>query len=302
MPAARRHVQSAQDNDDLASRADRLYVAAMSNHQKPVSPAPVRPIIIGRINFIGLRAFYYREVMRFVKIITQTVFAPILTAALFMAVFAVAIGERLGTEGGLDYIIFLAPGLIMMQVLQNAFANTSTSFVVSKVQGNIVDMLMPPIGPVELLIAMTAAGVTRGILVGIVTAVALWFFGASGWPVHPLTALIFLLLGSTLLSLIGVMAGIWANKFDNLATITNFIIQPMVFLSGTFYSIDRLPPPFATIASYNPVFHMIDGYRYGVTGVASFPPLYGMLVLTGLVIAVGILCWRMLDTGYKLKS
>lgn len=251
---------------------------------------------------IGLQAFYYREVMRFMKIITQTVFAPILTAALFMAVFAVAIGERLGTEGGLDYVVFLAPGLVMMQVLQNAFANSSTSFVVSKVQGNIVDMLMPPIGPLEMLVAMTAAGVTRGLLVGVVTVIALWFFGASGWPVHPLMALLFLLLGSALLALIGVMAGIWANKFDNLATITNFIIQPMVFLSGTFYSIDRLPEPFDVIASYNPVFHMIDGFRYGMTGVSSFPPLYGLIILIGLVLLVGILCWRMLETGYKLKS
>ena len=274
----------------------------MSFPEKTSSSAPVRPVHIGRINVIGLRAFYYREVMRFFKIITQTVFAPIITAALFMAVFAVAIGERLGSEGGLDYVVFLAPGLVMMQVLQNAFANTSTSFVVSKVQGNIVDMLMPPLGAMEILVAMTAAGVTRGLLVGIVTATSLWFFGASGWPAHPLVALIFLLLGSTLLSLIGVITGIWANKFDNLATITNFIIQPMVFLSGTFYSIDRLPQPFDTIASYNPVFHMIDGYRYGITGVASFPPVTGMLVLLGLVVTCGILCWRMLDTGYKLKT
>ena len=267
------------------------------------SPPPlVRPVRIGRINVIGLRAFYYREVMRFLKIITQTVFAPIITAVLFMAVFAVAIGERLGSESGLDYVVFLAPGLVMMQVLQNAFANTSTSFVVSKVQGNIVDMLMPPLGALEVLAAMTAAGVTRGLLVGVVTATSLWFFGASGWPAHPLTALVFLLLGSTLLSLIGVMTGIWANKFDNLATITNFIIQPMVFLPGTFYSIDRLPPPFDTVAAWNPVFHIIDGYRYGITGVASFSPWMGMLVLGGLVLLCGILCWRMLDSGYKLKT
>ncbi len=261
-----------------------------------------RPVEIGRINTIGLFMLYRREVMRFMKIFIQTVGAPMTTAILFMVVFAVAVGDRINSSAAVPYVEFLGPGLIMMAALQNAFANTSSSIVVAKVQGNIVDLLMPPLGAMEILIAMTAAGITRGVIVGAATALALWMLGSSGWPVHPLTAFIFLFLGSAVMSLAGVMAGIWAEKFDSLAAVTNFVVQPMVFLSGTFYSVDQLPAPFDGIAAANPVFHMIDGFRYGIIGQASFPPLSGALILLVVTIILGGICWRMLATGYKLKA
>ncbi|XDZ65526.1 ABC transporter permease [Alphaproteobacteria bacterium LSUCC0684] len=261
-----------------------------------------RPVRIGRINTIGLFMLYRREVMRFMKIFIQTVGAPMTTAILFMAVFAVAVGDRINSNGDVPYVVFLGPGLVMMAALQNAFANTSSSIVVAKVQGNIVDLLMPPLGALEILIAMTAAGITRGVIVGAATALALWMLGSSGWPAHPLTAFLFLFLGSAVMALAGVMAGIWADKFDSLAAVTNFVVQPMVFLSGTFYSVDQLPAPFDAMAAANPVFHMIDGFRYGIIGQASFPPLTGALILLLVTLILGCICWRMLATGYKLKA
>jgi len=195
---------------------------------------PLRPIQIGFFNSIGTWTLYQREVMRFVKILGQTVAAPMTTAVLFMAVFAVAVGDRMLDDHGLPYVVFLGPGLVMMAVLQNAFANTSTSMVVGKVQGNIVDIIMPPLSPLEVMVAMVAAGVTRGLMVAVITAVTLGFLGSSGWPVHPLLAVVFLVLGATVMALAGLLTGIWADKFDNLATITNFIVQPMVFYQGHF--------------------------------------------------------------------
>ena len=254
------------------------------------------------INFIGTWTLYKREVMRFMKIFGQTIGAPMTTSILFMAVFAVAVGDRITENSDVPYVVFLGPGLVMMAALQNSFANTSSSMVVGKVQGNIVDLLMPPLGPLEILVAMVAAGITRGILVGIVTAIMLSFFGSAGWPMHPITALIFLVLSSAVMATAGMITGIWSTKFDGLAAVTNFVVQPMIFLSGTFYSIKQLPPPFDVLALYNPVFHMIDGYRYAVIGDASFPPIYGMLVLLGILIVLGVICWRILGTGYKLKA
>ena len=260
-----------------------------------------RPIRIGRFNTLGFLTLYEREVMRFVKIIGQTVAAPMVTAVLFMVVFAVAIGDRVGTTAGVDYIVFIGPGLVMMAALQNAFANSASALVVSKVQGNVVDYLTPPLGPAEVMLALVAGGITRGVMVGVVSAIVLGLLGSSGFPAYPLVALLFLFLGSAVMALMGVLAGIWAEKFDALAFVTNFVVMPMVFLSGTFYTIDRLPEPVAIFAAYNPVFHMIDGYRYGVIGTASFPPLLGGLLLLGLMVLLGGVCWWVLRQGYRLK-
>ena len=262
----------------------------------------IRPVQIGLINTIGTWTLYKREVMRFLKILGQTVAAPMTTAALFMAVFAVAVGDRITETGGIDYVVFLGPGLVMMGVLQNAFANTSTSMVIGKVQGNIVDITMPPLGPLEVMTAMVAAGVTRGLMVACITATTLAVLGSAGFPLYPFTALVFLILGSTVMALAGLLTGIWADKFDNLATITNFVVQPMVFLSGTFYAIEQLPEPFDVLALYNPVFHMIDGYRYATIGQASFPPFYAALILLGISVLLGVICWLVLKKGYKLKA
>ena len=263
---------------------------------------PIRPIFIGQINLIGVATLYRREVQRFMAVALQTLAAPVMTSVLFLLVFSVAIGNRGNLAGDVDFVVFLVPGLIMMNVLQNAFANTSSSLVIAKVQGNIVDLLMPPLGPGELLFGLAMAGMTRGVCVGIVTAVTLVSLGGHGLPAYPWIALAYLLLGSLALSLAGILAGIWANKFDEMATITNFIVQPLTFLSGTFYSINRLPAPFDTLAALNPVFYAIDGFRYGMIGVADRPLLTGFLCLCAVNLGLGLLCYRALSSGYRLKS
>ena len=264
--------------------------------------APTRPIVIGRINIIGVTTLYRREVQRFMAVALQTLVAPIITSVLFLLVFSLAIGNRGNIAGSVDFVVFLVPGLIMMNVLQNAFANTSSSLVISKVQGNIVDILMPPLGPGELLFGLATAGITRGFCVGIVTAVTLTSLGGNGPPIYPLIALSYLLLGSLALSFAGILAGIWANKFDEMAAITNFIVQPLTFLSGTFYSINRLPAPFDMLAGLNPIFYAIDGFRYGMLGLADRPLLTGFLCLCAVNLGLGMLCHRALSSGYRLKS
>ena len=278
-----------------ATDADLQHV----DHPHPVS---VRPIQIGRINWLGLWTLYLREVQRFTKVAMQTVAAPVITSMLFLMVFAVAVGDRAQLAGDVDFIAFLVPGLVMMTVLQNAFANTSSSLVVSKVQGNIVDLLMPPIGPAEMLVGMAAGGMTRGIAVGLAAAVVLGLFGGLSMPAAPLAALAFLVLGSLALAFAGILAGIWANKFDEMAAITNFVIQPLAFLSGTFYSVERLPAPFDTLATLNPFFYAIDGFRYGLIGIADRPITIGLVCLLVLNGVLGWLCYRVLKSGYRLKS
>ncbi|MEC7304603.1 MAG: ABC transporter permease [Pseudomonadota bacterium] len=257
---------------------------------------------IGRVNWVGLRTLYLREVQRFAKVGMQTVVAPVITSMLFLMVFAVAVGDRAQLAGDVGFISFLVPGLVMMTVLQNAFANSSSSLVVSKVQGNIVDLLMPPIGPGELLVGLALGGMSRGLAVGLLAALVLGVFAGLQLPAAPLVALAFLVLGSLAMALAGILAGVWSNKFDEMAAITNFLIQPLAFLSGTFYSVDRLPPPFDTIATLNPFFYAIDGFRYGLIGIGDRPVATG---LVGLVLVNGVLwllCYRVLKSGWRLKS
>ena len=281
-----------------------------SSSAKAASAAPLlssvhelrRPVYIESVNWVGLGMLYQREVQRFLKIATQTLAAPVITSILFLMVFSVAIGERASFAGDIDFVTFLVPGLVMMNVLQNAFANTSSSLVVSKVQGNIVDLLMPPLGPGELLFGLAAAGMTRGLCIGIVTAAALVTLDGGTLPPHPMIAIGFLILGAFALSFAGILAGIWANKFDELAAITNFVVQPLTFLSGTFYSVDRLPAPCDMIASLNPVFYAIDGFRYGMIGVADRPLMTGFHCLVAVNVVLAILCYKALCSGYRLKS
>jgi ABC-2 type transport system permease protein len=285
----RSHIQDSKDTDPIASTV-------------MLGPPVVRPVQIKWINWIGLWALYLREVHRFMNVAMQTLAAPVITSVLFLMVFAVAVGNRGGLTGGVDFVTFLVPGLVMMTVLQNAFANSSSSLVVAKVQGNIVDLLMPPLGPGELLVGLVAGGMTRGILVGLVAIVCFAIFGGIGFPAAPLVAIAFLVLGSMVMALAGVLAGIWSNKFDEMAAITNFVIQPLAFLSGTFYSVSRLPPPFDTIATLNPVFYVIDGFRYGMIGVSDRPVMVGLIVLTVINLGMGYLCYRVLKSGWRLKS
>jgi ABC-2 type transport system permease protein len=266
------------------------------------NPRLIRPIMIGRVNFIGVATLYKREVQRFIKVALQTLAAPVITSVLFLMVFSVAIDNGRSVIGGVDFVTFLIPGLVMMNVLQNAFANTSSSIVIAKVQGNIVDLLMPPLGPGELLFGLAAAGVTRGCCVGLVAAITLTIVAGTGLPAHGLVAIVYLVLGALALSFAGILAGIWANKFDEMAAITNFVVQPLTFLSGTFYSVNRLPAPFDTVASFNPVFYAIDGFRFGVIGVADRPLLTGFFCLCGVNLGLGLACYRTLSLGYRLKS
>jgi ABC-2 type transport system permease protein len=270
--------------------------------RSPLTVGIRRPVHIGTMNWVGLGMLYQREVQRFMKIAMQSLAAPVITSMLFLMVFSVAIGERAKFAGDIDFVTFLVPGLVMMNVLQNAFANTSSSLVVSKVQGNIVDLLMPPLGPGELLFGLAAAGVTRGFFVGIVTALVLVVLGSGALPPNPFIALGFLILGAFAMSFAGILAGIWANKFDELAAITNFVVQPLTFLSGTFYSVDRLPAPFDVIASLNPVFYTIDGFRYGMIGVADRPLVTGLICLLVVNVVLAVFCYKALHSGYRLKS
>jgi ABC-2 type transport system permease protein len=270
--------------------------------RSPLTVGVRRPVHIGTMNWVGLGMLYQREVQRFMKIAMQSLAAPVITSMLFLMVFSVAIGERAKFAGDIDFVTFLVPGLVMMNVLQNAFANTSSSLVVSKVQGNIVDLLMPPLGPGELLFGLAAAGVTRGFFVGIVTALVLVVLGSGALPPNPFIALGFLILGAFAMSFAGILAGIWANKFDELAAITNFVVQPLTFLSGTFYSVDRLPAPFDVIASLNPVFYTIDGFRYGMIGVADRPLVTGLICLLVVNVVLAVFCYKALHSGYRLKS
>ncbi|MGY6549850.1 MAG: ABC transporter permease [Roseinatronobacter sp.] len=254
----------------------------------------------GRVNWLGLHALADREIRRFLVVWTQTLAAPLVTAGLFLAVFALAIGPARGEVMGVPFLHFLAPGILMMTVIQNSFANTSSSIVISKVQGNIVDTLMPPLSGSEILLGYLAGGVARGLLVGSVITLTLW--AVLGLPVaHPLWLLAFLILGSAFLGALGIAAGIFSNKFDQIAAITNFIVVPLSFLSGTFYSVSALPPVLETISRLNPVFYLIDGARYGMIGVSDAPPVLGLAVVGTATVAVCALAWLWLRSGYRLK-
>jgi ABC-2 type transport system permease protein len=251
-------------------------------------------------NWLGLWTLYWREVWRFVKVYNQTILAPVVMALLFLAIFALALDHA--AEPGRDaaYLDFLAPGLVMMAVAQNAFANTSSSMIIAKVQGNIVDTLMPPLTAHELTFAIAFGGVTRGLAVGLATALAMTIFVPL--RVHdPFAMFYFAFTASLLLSLLGLAGGIWADKFDHIATVTNFIVVPLSFLSGTFYSIERLPPFFQSLAHLDPFFYMIDGFRYAWTGTADMNVHLGMAVMAAVCAGLWFLCHRMFATGYKLK-
>lgn len=255
----------------------------------------------GRVNWLGLYTLAAREVQRFMSVWTQTVLAPLVTAGLFMVIFSIAIGPRRGDVMGVDFTTFIAPGILMMTVIQNAFANTSSSIVISKVQGNIVDTLMPPLSALEMVLGYLAGSVGRGLLVAVVIGVGLFVF-LGMVPKHPLWALCFVVLGAALMGAVGMVAGIFANKFDQMAAITNFIVTPLAFLSGTFYSVEALPPVLRAITHFNPIFYLIDGVRYGMIGVSDSPPVLGLAVAVGTVVAVCLLAWGMFARGYRLKA
>ena len=254
----------------------------------------------GRVNWLGLWTLARRETMRFIAVWQQTIAAPLVTAGLFLMVFSLAFGAGRAPVMGVSYLTFLAPGILMMSVVQNAFANTSSSIVGAKVMGNIVDTLMPPLAPWELVVGYLAGGAARGVMVAGALVMALGL-GMGLWPVHPLLLVAVVVLGSCLLGALGIVAGIQANKFDQIAAITNFIITPLSFLSGTFYSVAVLPPALAAASHANPVFYMIDGARYAYLGQSDSNPWLGIAVVAGSTLAVSLLAWTWLRRGYRLK-
>ena len=255
----------------------------------------------GRVNWLGLQTLASREVQRFMAVWTQTLAAPLVTAGLFLMIFSIAIGPHRGDVMGVAFTHFIAPGILMMTVIQNAFANTSSSIVISKVQGNIVDTLMPPLSPAELVVGYLVGAVVRGVLVAVAISLGLALF-LGIIPQHPLWALSFVVLGAGFLGGLGMVADIYANKFDQMAAITNFIVTPLAFLSGTFYSVQALPPVLREITHLNPIFYLIDGVRYGIIGVSDSAPVLGMAVGVGSTLAICTLAWVLFSRGYRLKA
>jgi ABC-2 type transport system permease protein len=252
------------------------------------------------INWIGLRTLYAREVRRFLKVAAQTVVGPVVTTLLFVAVFAVALARRAPAAGGVSYLEFLAPGLIMMTVAQNAFANTSSSILIAKVQGNIADFLMAPLSPGEFTWSFALGGLTRGLVVGVVVGLVMSPFVPFRLPA-PGFVLFHAVAASLLLALLGILGGLWAQKMDQLAAVTNFVVTPLTFLSGTFYSFEDLPHAARTLAHLNPFFYMIDGFRYGLTGHADGSLIVGIAVMIAANVVLTGACHRIITTGWRLK-
>ncbi len=259
------------------------------------------PRAIRSVNWLGLWTLYVKEVQRFLNVSTQTIFAPVVTTLLFYVIFALALGGIVRQAGDVPFLEFLAPGLVMMTMVQNAFANTSSSVIISKIQGNIVDMLMPPISPTEFAVAYVLAGITRGLCVGAVALLAMAIFVPIGLH-NPFFILYHAIAASAMLSIIGVLGGIWADKFDHIAAVTNFVVTPLAFLSGTFYTLDRLPETAQLVAHFNPFFYMIDGFRYGFIGQSDGTLLIGLAVMLAINLALWLTLLAALKSGWKLKA
>ena len=252
-------------------------------------------------NWVGFYTLYRKEIKRFFNVSTQTLLAPAITTVLFYIIFTIALGRNLVQINSVSFSEFLAPGLICMAALQNAFANTSSSLLISKVQGNIVDILMPPMSEVELTLAFSLGGITRGIVVGFVVALTIYTFVPIG--IYSFFHIIYFALSSTMfLSLLGIFCGVWSQKFDHMAGITNFVITPLTFLSGTFYSINSLPELWQKIALFNPIFYMIDGLRYGFLGINDGNIYTGMLMLAIFNLIAISICMLVFKKGYRLRS
>ncbi len=255
----------------------------------------------GAVNWIGLRTLVWREVQRFLKVGAQTIFAPLISTVLFMLVFSLTIGAQPWAGTTRPYQDGLAAGLIMMSIISNAFQNSSSSLMIAKVQGNAVDFLMPPLSAWELSAAFIIGAAARGVLVGAAGLIVVMPL-ANIVPAAPWAALYYALVASVMFGAMGLLAAIWADKFDHIAAVTNFIVVPLTFLSGTFYSIERLPEPFRTLSHYNPVFYLIDGFRFGFIGSHDAPLALGMGVSAAMALALCLGAWAVIKSGYRLKA
>jgi ABC-2 type transport system permease protein len=248
----------------------------------------------------GFRTLFYKEILRFWKVSFQTVLAPVITALLYLTIFGHALRDHVQVYPGVGYTSFLIPGLVMMSVLQNAFANSSSSLIQSKITGNLVFVLLPPLSHWEMYGAYVLASVVRGLAVGFgVFIVTIWFIPVSFTA--PLFIVGFAVLGSAILGTLGLIAGIWAEKFDQLAAFQNFLIMPLTFLSGVFYSTHTLPGLWREVSRLNPFFYMIDGFRYGFFGMSDINPLVSLAIVGGFFVVLAVLAMRMLASGYKLR-
>ena len=268
----------------------------------PLSEAvlPPQPRDYPAVNWEGLKTLYVREVRRFFKVGMQTLAAPVVTALLYMLVFVVAVGGGRVIDG-IAFGTFVAPGLVMMQILSNAFANSSSSLLQAKFNGLMGDFITPPLSPLEHLIGFGAGAATRGLFVGAIALAAVLPFARL--PVAEPWAVAYFGIGAAMImGFIGIMAGLWAEKFDHMAAVTNFVIMPMTFLSGTFYPIARLPEPFRSFSNFNPFFYLIDGFRFGFIGKAESSIAIGAGMTAVLVFGLGAGCYWMFKTGYKIKT
>jgi ABC-2 type transport system permease protein len=264
--------------------------------------APGEPVLRG-VNWGGLKTLYIKEVRRFFKVQMQTVWAPAITTLLYLAIFTVALGRAGRMVLGVPFANFIAPGLIVMAMMQNAFANSSFSLLVGKIQGNIVDYLMPPLSTGELIAGLVGAAVTRAVLVGFAVWLAMLLWpGVSVHIRHFDVVLWFGLMGALLLSFLGLLTSLWAEKFDHAAAVTNFVVTPLSLLSGTFYSVRQLAPTFQAISHANPFFYVISGFRAGFLGMSDSPLWIGALGLLVLNILLWALCYALLKSGWKIKN
>tara|TARA_A100001011_G_scaffold323735_1_gene345787 strand:+ start:224 stop:1063 length:840 start_codon:yes stop_codon:yes gene_type:complete len=255
----------------------------------------------GLVNWYGTWTLYVKEVLRFLNVWAQTLFSPLISSLLFLLVLSLAIGTERGEVLGVSFITFLAPGLIAMQIIQQAFSHSSSSLMIKKIDGTIVDLLFAPLSASEATIAISLAAVTRSVLLAIISIITFTII-IDIQIQNYLTLISFTFLSSFVLGNIGIIAGLWAEKFDNMATVTNFIIVPLSFLSGTFYSIERLPGFLQTVSEFNPFFYMIDGFRYSFIGTADGSIMFGITYLIILSFVSWLVAYILYKKGYKIKS
>lgn len=273
-----------------------------SDLPSPAARGSLEPRRYRGVNWVGLKTLYLREVRRFMKVGMQTVAAPVVTTLLYMLIFVVAMQGANPPIGGTPFAEFVAPGLVMMSILNNAFANASSSLIQAKLMGTSPDFLTPPLSPAEQAAGFSLGAVTRGVFVGSVTAAVVFLIARRITVAEPWAVIYFGLVASFMMGFTGVIAGLWSEKFDQLAAVTNFVIVPLTFLSGTFYLIDRLPEPFATLSRFNPFFYLIDGFRYGFIGHADSDLRVGVGLTLAITVALGVACWLLFRRGWKLKS
>ncbi|MHA6316856.1 ABC transporter permease [Altererythrobacter sp. CAU 1778] len=292
--------------------ADQVHMPAASKTPAAVSTeAPFAPPgvpVFNGINRIGLWTLYIKEVRRFLKVQTQTIWGPAVSTVLFLIIFAVAFGRGDRMVLGVPFTSFIAPGLIMMGMMQNAFANSSFALLVGKIQGTIIDMLMPPLSVGELMAGIVLAAMTRAVLVGAAVAFAVWLYpGAELFSAHPWAIVVFGLLGALMLALLGLLTSIWAEKFDHAAAVTTMVVAPLSLLSGTFYVIHNLSPAFQTISRLNPFFYVISGFRFGFLGESDIGNTNAAVVQAAIGLGLfnlllAVLAYQILKSGWKIKS